>query len=407
MSWIDKIQNNLIITTADNKQYKPSWLNAVKTVEYHTAVFEFPNLAGSKVDRRKPIGRKYDLEIYFQGEDHLDQAAEFETSANDNSKPWILEHPFYDRLTVEPTALKFDNSTLNITKITGVLLETITDDNPRTAIQPIDAIRISKINIDETFEQSLTTTPTAADVTSLKETNKKNYKLSVPIIKIPDEFEKLNYAFEQANSFVTTATASPLLAIRYTMRLTSLPGTFNASVKSRISVLGEQYNALRLKIAQITTPSAKQLFQSTGGTILSTMCLAASLPIEGDYLYANNVIDIMDSIVERYGQLLEDVDSLQTDNGGSPNSYIPDASAFTALSSLVNLTVANLFSIALGAKKERVIFTESDTNLILLTHRFYSLDPDDNNIEELMENNNFSLEQILQIKKGTKVVYYI
>jgi hypothetical protein len=57
--------------------------------------------------------------------------------------------------------------------------------------------------------------------------------------------------------------------------------------------------------------------------------------------------------------------------------------------------------------KERFLFLEEDTNLILLTQRLYSLDDADNNMVELMENNNLGPNDILQLKKGRKIVYYI
>lgn len=46
MSWIDKIKTELIITCGDGKQYKPQWINAVKTKDYNVAEFEFPEVSG-------------------------------------------------------------------------------------------------------------------------------------------------------------------------------------------------------------------------------------------------------------------------------------------------------------------------------------------------------------------------
>lgn len=406
MSWIEDIQNDLIITTGDGKKYKPDWINAKKGVDYNISEFTFPNVEGTLVDRREQLGRKFPIELYFQGDDHLVQQKAFELSAK-VKKPWTIEHPLYETIIAHPSSLEFDNSVLNITKITGMLLETITNDNPITKIQPIDSIKINKVNLDSTFEKSLTATPSVADITTIKSVNKKNYNLSVPIIKAPTEFEAYVYAFNQANSFVNTAIASPLLAMRYTIRLLTLPATFAITAKQRIDLLNAQFISLRQTIIGLTQPSSKQVYQAMGGSLISSMCLAASTPLEFDYLYSNNTLATMDTLINAYKGFVADLDSLQTTNGGQPSSFIASPDGLIALNSLVSLTVANLFNISLGAKQQRIHYAEADTNVILLTHRFYGLDPDDNNLDEFISNNNFSLNQLLQVKKGTKIVYYI
>jgi hypothetical protein len=78
-----------------------------------------------------------------------------------------------------------------------------------------------------------------------------------------------------------------------------------------------------------------------------------------------------------------------------------------ALNSLINFTVSNLFSIALKAKQERSIVLDKDSNWVLLTHRLYGIDKADKNIEELMKSNDVGLNEILQVKKGRRVVYYL
>ena len=101
------------------------------------------------------------------------------------------------------------------------------------------------------------------------------------------------------------------------------------------------------------------------------------------------------------------MDSIQSANGGSPDSFIPYADTFIALSQLANNVISNLFQIALLGKRERSILLDKDTNLIVLTHKLYGLDEFDNNMDQLMVNNNWGFNQLIQIKKNTIVKYYI
>ena len=139
MSWVTKIKTDFIITTGDNAVYRPDWLNAEKEFEYNLTEFNFPDTAGSFIDRREVKGTRYALTIIFQGEDNLDISSDFKASA-DNRKAWIIEHPLYGRLRVQPSSLKFDDTKINATTITGVVIETNEDAVPIVDIDPVDLI---------------------------------------------------------------------------------------------------------------------------------------------------------------------------------------------------------------------------------------------------------------------------
>lgn len=144
MSWIDKIKTDLTITCGDGKTYTPNWINASKSVEYNIASFEFKALAGTLVYRGTPRGARYQLTLFFQGEDHLDLASDFMESAN-NSKPWVISHPFYETITVQPAGLTVDNTELNISAISGLVIETIGEDQASaTNVSQLDRIAEEK-----------------------------------------------------------------------------------------------------------------------------------------------------------------------------------------------------------------------------------------------------------------------
>src|ERR1700739_14225 len=406
MSWLDKIKLDLIITTGDSKEYRPTWVNPKFKAAWQLAEFEFPEKKGTLVNRGEALGRRDDLEIYFQGEDHLDTSDAFLISCNDK-RAWTLNHPYYGTLFVQPSELEFDNSAPNLTKITGVVIETIIDSNPVTTIDPINDIAIKKLASDTFFEQTITAKLKPNDVNTLGVVNKTASKFTIPIIKLPTDFEKFTNAFNKADAAINSAIASPLLAIRYLNNVITLPAMFAVSVESRINSLTSNFNSLTANASGILTQGGKQIYQDLAGTILSSICVAACNPITGDFPNSRLVLQTIDGIVNSYNAYLRTLDALQTLTGGIPTGFIPDPTALFNLTQMVYITVSNLFAIALNAKSERSIITETDTNIIILTHRLYGLDPLDANIDELIAENNLGLSQILIIKKGTKIVYYI
>ena len=408
MSWIEKIKTDLIITTGDGKQYKPQWINATQGVEFNVSEFDFVNTPGSLIDRREPKARKFALELFFQGENNLDTAEDFRVSANDK-RAWVVSHPFYGRITCHPTALTFDNTQYNITKVTGTVIETITNDKPKATTNPVDKIAEDKSTLDEVCAQTFADTvqPTASDVSTMTATTQQAYNQGALIARGTDAQEYFN-AFNAANAAILNATAEPLAAMRLMQAVLNKPYQFAESVQNRINLLQNQFDALRNSLPDIFSVNEKRIYQNNAGTMISAMAVAASTPLTTtDYGSTEEVLAIAQNLLTYYNQYLEDLDGMQSDNGGLEDSYIPDPAPLMGLNELISFTVSNLFDIALEAKQERAIYLEEDSNAILLTHRFYGLDAEDALLDYFISTNKIMLNELLIIRKGRKIVYYI
>lgn len=407
MSWLDKIKTSLVIQTGDGKEYKPQWLNASVDKEYNVAQFEFPNVAGTLVKRSKPKGGKYSLELYFQGEEHLDEAAAFSKSADD-PRPWNLTHPFYGRIVVQPLSLNQDNSQYNVSKFTIPIVETITDQYPKGTVNPIDKIAqdAATTNTKQAGAYTNNVVITAGDINKQQSAVAiafNNAKKFVP----QDAGEQLFNEFNESTALLAEAVDDTEAAIVAMQKVIMSPATYAIAVKDRITVLGSTFNSFRENIATTTTKNQKNNYALNNGTSLSAMALAASTPQATDYTSRTEVVSTIEQLIAYYNVFIADLDTLQTDNGGAPDSYIPDAESLLALNLLFNYTLSNLFNIALNAKQERNIILTEDSNWILLTHKFYGLDAADENIVKLMEQNNAGLSTALQVQKNTKVFYYV
>lgn len=409
MSWLDLVQRDFIITTGEGSKFKVNWLNATKLVEYNVAMFEFPGLAGTLVNRGTPKGRRYNIEIFFQGEDNIDQAFTFEAAAAD-PRPWNISHPLYANIIVQPIGLEFDNSQMNVSRITGQVIETITEDSPITTVDAIDNIQLSKSNLDNSFASTVTAPISGSDIDTLSKDNSDLYKLTVPIIKIPAEVQNYFQLFNVANSAITNAIDSPIFAMQAIQAMINAPAAFTTNVKSRLSNLSSTFQTLRNKLSSspVSLPVAsKQIYQVQGAANISSQLVAASTPMQGDYSNMTDVVITIEILINNYNIYINDLNNMQTSTGGDPDSYIPDAGSVIAMNMLLNSVLGGLFSIALNARQERSVILEKDYNIIVLTHRLYGLDPFDNNIQELFINNNLGINDILVLKKGRKIVYYI
>ncbi len=406
MSWLDKIQERLVITTGDRTRYYPNWLNAVKTKEWNVARFEFIDVRGTLVKRGTNKGRTFNIEIYFQGEDHLDIAAQFEDSADD-PRPWKIEHPFYGSLLCQPISLQFDNTVYNVSKITGTLVETIDESNPQIKKDPIDEIYQKVTNLQSVTEQYFSVNMpklTSIDISHLTDNIESvNSKVRTKI-KLTVDLQNYFNLFNDANAKILDITSEPLEAIRAVQAMLNAPALFTDNVQSRLNMLTDQFDLLVDTVRTILTVGDKLIFENN--IVNSMATIAQAVVTEIDYENRKQVVGVVDVIVGKYDEMIELLDSLQTDNGGDPDSYIPDAASMQAIGSLVNTTVSQLFNIALNQKQERVVVLMEDTNVVLLTHKYYGLDAADENIGKMIRDNGIGLNELLQIKKNRTIVYY-
>jgi len=403
MSWVDLVSNEFAITTGDGREYTPLSVNWQKSTEYNIAEFTFVGVDGALVDKRRPKGRRFPLEIYFQGEDQLDVASAFEESAKD-VRPWIVTHPYYGRLTVHAAILTFDNSQHNITKITGVLLETITSDGVTAKVSAPEKVAELKTVADESLIAPVEVDSQTQNTLSTQ--TKAAYNEGAKSVTGEDGNTYFK-AFNTASTAILSATNEPLAAMRSVQAMLNAPSQFKQSVQARFAILSSQFDLLTATITGAFTPEEKSVYEANAGSIVGAMATTAVTPEPNDYGSSMIALSVIDQLTNTYANYLAVLDGIQTQTGGLPDSYIPNATAQTDLNQLVNEAVTGVFTIALNAQQERNVILEYDSDIINLTHRFYGLDASDENIERFINSNGFGLSQMLTVRANTMLVYYV
>jgi len=429
MSWLEKVKNGLTITCGDGKEYTPNYLNATKSVAYNVAEFNFPNIDGTLVERKAAQGRKFPIEIYFQGEENLDTAAAFERSAND-SRSWTLSHPYYGDIIVQPVSLVFDNSEHNVSKITGTVLETIEKIRPDVSVAPIEAIVEAKAVADAALGDAYVNAepPTASGLADFLGKVQGAYEQGKQYAGEAGSY--YDNAMRTAQSAITASQAaigSGFTAVATALRATSdaiqfvqsFPADFVSNIEGRFTAMQAQFS----RLTEVLVPASmnnedKEQYALQAGTLISTMAVSTVQQVEVDaegnfntveqtYASAGVALQAIDFLLENYNTFAATMDLLQTENGGSPESYVPSFATMQALENVVNLTAANLFNIALNSQQERTVILRYDSNPIELTHRFYGLDNADENLARLIRTNNFGLNEYLLVRANTPIVFYV
>ncbi len=400
MSWKETIENKQFkITTGDGREWQPQWLLGESSIEYNTTAYNFINLKGTLVDRKKPNSRKVPLSVWFQGEDNITQTDNFLKSAED-PRPWEVVHPILGTITGQPISITRNDGSLNATELKIDFWETIVVDYPDNEISVRDRISAKSIDVRSAGISSYTAVPTSADVLKLKAATE---QVKGPFLNLAGD-KKI--AYENAAS-ASLKSADNLVsdkrtALRNQQELFTIPVDFEAGINSKVNAFKRAFRNLD----SINSKNDKFFYESQGATALASLCECVVTVDEGEYPSRRNIEEVVTLIVELYGEYILTMDNALVDIYDVDNAWNPDANLQTELNDLVLDTISNLQAMAFETKQERVIYLEKDSNLILLTHRYLGLDENDENMETLRQLNNIKNHEVLLIRKGREIKFY-
>jgi hypothetical protein len=407
MSWVSKVQTNIQITTGDGRTYSPLYFINKKTIDYNVAEFNFPEVEGTLVKRGTPKGARHSIDIIFQGENHLDESLSFENSCKDK-RPWTLFHPFFGKLLVQPSSLVFDPTAYSQTLISCELTETITDEYPRISVDPTDKIFFDSQNTTAVFNETLANVPFENDdVSTLNDSTNDLFSLGSQAVKSGNQSNEYLSLYNTATSSVFSVFSDASFMATSISDFIDYPFQFEDTIQNRLNLLLSQFNALGQKLSNLVTPNDKKIYEFYAGSLVNSIIKTSINPLITDYLNAPAVYSVIDSVLSVYNSYIENLDSIQTENNGTIDSYIPSFEPLQNLSGLVNFAVSNLFTIAFGARQERTLFLENDSNVIILAHRFYGLNVNDSTIDDFINTNGIGVNEYYEILKGRKIIYYV
>ena len=408
MSWLDKLENSKFeIQTGDGKTFYPLWKTGEKSKDFNTATFNFINLEGSYVKRKKPQSNKHTLVFYFQGEDNIEQSDAFETSAND-ARAWKVQHPFYGNLLGQPLSLSRNDSSLNITEITVDFWETIAEGGTKKKVSTVDGLKSMGVTHKDTSAQIYASKIDIKpiDQSTIKQ-NVSNFSLKYDSLLDDVNYAEYQAAVSKAMQSVDEMILYPVQAIKDINTLINIPAQFVKSVKQRLNLAKEIFKDIKDVLQLNNNKANKTYFEAMAGAVIGSMTLSAVNFSDGEFYSRNQVQQTADLILQYYQEYLLILDQSQAPIEDISNSFFIGFEGQLSLSSMVFEAVYNLYNLAFEAKQEREIVLDKDSNLILLTHKYMGLDLEDKNINTFRKINNIKNKSLFIIRKGRKIKYYI
>ena len=404
MSWINNIENiKFSITTGDGKTFFPLWKTGQKSKNYNTTIFDFIDVPKSLVERKKPQSNKHPLVFWFEGENCIDQSNEFELSADD-SRIWTITHPYYGTLRGQPMSISRNDENFNISEISVEFWESIEVDYPNSNFSVKDNTSVKK---DAVLKAGADSYASKGDFknTDIQKNKESNILTNKAFEGLQTDETNADYQniFSEAQKASDNLLTNANKAITAAQRIADYPSLLEASIKLKIQAYENAYNNLSKVFESIAD---KLFFESQGSAIVSSMANASVNPNETDYVIVSEIESTVSSIVKVYNSYLLVLDQQSIGQYDLDNSWQPDPIVQSDLYDLITYTIANLFDLGFGSQREKIVYTDSDTNIILLTHRYLGLASDEN-IETFRSINGIKNRELFKIPKGRKITYYV
>lgn len=408
MSWQDKIKNSVFsIETGDGKRYFPEWKPQEIKKDFNTSIYEFIEVEGSFIDRKKRKSNSLSLVFWFQGEDNIDLADSFYQSADDE-RYWILNHPYYGIINGQPLSITRNDESYNSTMFSVDFWETIEEGSPKRkrAVREAVFLKSSGVKIESPKIYASKVDIKTKDVNLAKNVST---KISSDISKLVDssnfsEFQKLKT--DSFNS-LDDLTLDPIKGITSVISMISAPSSFLVSITTRLDLYVAVFDSVKSLLLLDNGRNSKAYFEAVASAVLAAMTESVTTPSTSDYIVRNDVLEASEIINNTYEEYISVLENSYIPESDVSNSFHASAGLQNQVQSMVLEATSNLFNLAFEAKQERLVVLEKDSNLILLTHKYMGLDSEDKNLETFREINKIRNKKLFRIPKGTVIKYLV
>ena len=407
MSWQSyQYLKQFTITTGDGKVWNAKYLKPNASVSYNVAEYEYVGVEGTDAQRRLSKGRRFNIEIVFDGDGYLDKTEAFRVSAN-NRASWVISHPVYNTLHVQPLGLTFDNQAWNLTKITGTVVETNAPTSGNGTYITLNQESIPPLT-QVTIETFINDAPDiVGDVSAIAMvTDQVNgaFDAIKDLIEDAVDYNSFLNAYTSIISLINTLAFNSVDLLFQVQQLALFPINFVGSEVYRMRLLSAMMAYQYGLLSSTSSKSVKAMYAMFASSTIASMCTNSVTNV--NYITRNDVQASIDLITDSYNDYLTNLDAISGINGSVVDGYIADADGLNNLTIAVRNTIAVLSNLAEKSKREITVYLEEDMPVVLATYKYYGLDLQDSTIDEFIAVNEIGLNEIFMLRKGRAITYY-
>lgn len=406
MSWTDRLRP-AAYTSPSGVRILFDFENVRRNIARKTTGFEFTDLDGTYVQQSGRSGRRLPLRIFFWGDDHDLEAQAFDDALLETGIG-RLEHPMYGAFDVVPfgnIAQRDDLKTAaNQTIFEVTFWETIGALFTNTQGDPAQAViaAVEEFNVASAAEF---TGAVSLDTATEQVTFKNDYQVTLDVTQSrlqaiadtsADVQAQFNAVVDSINQSIDVLVGDPLTLAFQTAIAIQSPARAVTAIQARL----DAYAGLLGLIVNQGEVADSNRFHS--------LDLYGTAYVTGQVLSTvNNQFITKTGALEAASFLLDQMDTLVAwrDAGFAALGEIDTGAAYQQLQEAVALTAGFLVGISFSLKQERSIVLDRARTIVDLAAELYG--EVDAQLDFLINTNNLTGSEILELPAGREIVYYV
>lgn len=414
MAWNDRIRE-AAYTSPSGARSVFTYEDVSKTVEKKTTGFEFPDANGTYVQDLGHSGRRYPLRVIFWGSDYDQEADAFEAALLERGTG-RLEHPIYGTVDVVPfgSIKRRDDlkTSANQAIIEVTFWETIGLIYPAAQSDPasevLNAVEEYNAAAAQQFED-VTSLDTAVETATFKGDyqallDSAQSGLQSVADAQDDVRRQFNAVVDSINQGIDILVAQPLTLAFQTTQLIQAPARALTNIEARLDAYANLASSLTSGDGSVVSPGN----DSRASNEYHANDLYASSYVTGSVVSAVNnrfdtkaeALSAADAILTQFQQVAD-----WRDQNFESLAEIDTGGAYQKLQEAVALTAGFLVEISFTLKQERRIVLDRARTIIDLAAELYG--SVDDQLDFLINSNNLTGSEILELPKGREIVYYL
>ena len=414
MTWQDRVLE-AAYTAPSGLRFTFTYENVSKSVGKKTSAFNFPDADGTFIQDLGHTGRRYPLRVFFHGDDYDLEANSFEDALLEKGAG-RLEHPLYGAVDVVPfgditrrddlkTAANQAIIEVQFWETTGILFPTVQADPGQAVLAAVDEYNEASA---AQFEELLD-----IDTASERASFKNRFQVVLGVTKSAlqdiadtqaDVKKAFDTVFDSINSSIDALVSEPLTLAFQTSILLQTPALALSSVQARLDAYSNLAAGLITGDDAVRTPglgsSNSNDFHSDDLTAIGAVIGSVVSSVNNQFETKTAALGAAEAILD----LAADVTEWRDDNFESLGE-IDTGEGYQQFEEAVALAAGFLVQISFSLKQERRIVLDRARTIIDLAAELYG--EVDTQLDFLINSNNLTGSEILELPKGREIVYFV
>lgn len=423
MAWQDRLRE-ATFTSASGTTQAFDFEDVSRELDLQGTAFNFPDADGTYVQRTRNSGRRYPLRLFFWGDDYDLQAAAFEALL---LEPGVgrLSHPLYGVLDAVPFGAltrrddlvsQANQAVLEVTfwETTGLVYPTAQRD-PAAAV----AVAVEEYNESaaDKFLDALGL-GTAGERAAFKNEVLALYDTATSALnEVVDTVSAVGSQFNAIATSIETGIddliRTPATLARQITLLLQTPARLQSGVFQRLGSFGALLSGITAQRSSGRSSDARQSNAFHSRDLYASTYVTGSVVsvVNAQFESRTQALQAAEVVLAQLEQLVEWRDAefatlVESAPAGVPSAGLVDTGgAYRGVYEAVTLAAGSLVALSFTLKQERRVVLGRARTIIDLAAELYGAV--DSQLDFLINTNNLTGSEILELPRGREIVYYL